>query len=242
MSLEVKHELAELNAAISRYQEVTKKSPQDVLLKHGGEFAYALNRRFRFLAPAKGSIRSARLAAMKGRGAGVFVRPSVRARIFAQYGAHTSLEGGGMMLPGQTRFFRSKGSVRDVASVKRKGKTLNLQALAVQAELNLRESGRGFLGRSAKFDSLRDRLQGGGESRWLDRYTRLLAEAGLTVSTENGALTFTWEGAGGSGAATAIMGPKGQQQLAAALQDARANLEQYLARKFPEDAASAFHH
>lgn len=234
MSLSVSHELGELKAAIGRYQELTKKSPQDVLLKHGGEFAYALNRRFRFLAPAKGSIRASRIAAMKGRGSGVFVRPSIRAKIFSQYGAHTDLASS------QVRFFRGKGRVREVASVTRKGKSLNLQALAVQAELNLRESGRGFLGRSAKFDSLRDRLQGGGDSRWLDRYTRLLAEAGLRISQDNGTLTFTWEGEAGSGAATAIMGAKGQQQLAAALQDARQNLEEYLSRKFPEDAATAF--
>lgn len=234
MSQVIVNELGLLNKAILRYQEATRKTPAEVLLKQGAEVGFALARRFKDIMPERGRIRSERLSALKSRSSGIKVRSAVREAIARQYGAHQVIG------TRQMRFIRGSKRQVSVASIKRKGKRLNLQALMVQRELNLRESGRGFLSQAARFSGLQNRLKASGFSRWFDRYRKFLSQAGLSVSTASGTLTFTWSGASGSNAAAAIQKPKAQAKLLEALAEARGNIETYLNRKLGEDLGKAF--
>lgn len=228
MSVAIQNELGLLNADLARYQEVTKKTPQEMLLKQGGKLAYALSHRLRFLMPAKGSIRSERLAGLK-LGGGIKIRPAVQEMVMQKYGVRQTID------TRETIFGK-----RGVKSVLRKGKRLNLWALMAQREISLRESGRGFLGFSARFSGI-GILKTVARQKWIDRFARTLAEAGLTVSQANGVLELAWQGGvSAQRAAEGLLKPKAQEAIAAAIRDVRQDVNEYLARKARENAAAAF--
>jgi len=229
VSLSVQSELSLLNADLAKYQELTKKTPEEILLKQGVKLTFALNRQLRTIMPGKGSVRSERLEALKA-GRGVYVRPSVRAEVLSKYGAYQDVA------TRETRFGK-----RGRKSVLRKGgRRLNLQALMVQRELNLRESGRGFVGFAARFRAL-GQMRGGIRQKWLDRYSRLLSEAGLTMTAENGVLDLSWtNGPSALHAASGLLKPRAQAAIITAIQDVRSDIWEYLGPKLKENAEGAF--
>lgn len=229
MSIHVQSELGLLNADLARYQQITRKTPEEMLLKQGGKLAFALSQNLRGLMPGKGAIRAERLEALKARD-GIYIRPSVRQQVLAKYGARQEIS---------TReiVFGKRGR----KSVLRKGgKRMNLQALMAQREINLRESGRGFLGFSARFSGI-GKMKPGWRQRWLDRYSRMLAEAGLTINRADGVLEFAWEkGPSAKQAAEGLLKPKAQERIVQAIRNVRMDVEEYLARKTKENASQAF--
>jgi len=77
------HNINDLEIELAAYQNVTGKSASETLSRNARELSFKLSRELKPLAPAKGSIRAdleSRLAA----GAGIRVRPSIRAKIRAR--------------------------------------------------------------------------------------------------------------------------------------------------------------
>lgn len=229
MSIVIESELGLLNQAISRYQQLSGKTPEETMRKQGGKFALVLSQKLQTLKPEKGAIRAERMAALQS-GWGVKVRESVREQVMAKYGARQEIDS-------RATVFGKRG----VRSVMRKGgRRLNLQALMVQRELNLRESGRGFTAFSARFARLSE-VKPGSRKKWLDRYSRYLASAGIAATNNSGTLEFSWGGGGSSDqAARSLQRPRAQAAIAAAIQDVRKDILKYVERKDRENAAKAF--
>jgi hypothetical protein len=217
MKANVTHNLEALNEAIRLKQSLQKGLFSDALLKEGGKFAFALAQRLRGLSPAKGAVRAERLDALRS-GEGVKIRKRVREAVLRKYGAHTDI------VSRQTRFFSGK---RSVAS---KGKKrLNLQALMVQRELNTRESGRGFLGQSARYPRILTKT-----SAAMSRFGPLLSKAGLQATDNVGILSFVWAGAAGELSGSAARGlskPRARAEIASAADITRDDIMQYVRRK-----------
>jgi hypothetical protein len=217
----VTHNLADLNRALARYIALSGKLPGEAIAKQGGKFAYTLSRRLRGLAPRKGSIRAERLSAL-ARGEGVRIRPRIREALMRRLGAHSDVR------TRQTRFMRGKKSV---ATIRRGGKRLNLQALMVQRELNTREAGRGFLSVSARYPR-ELKISGAAESR----FGPVLSKAGVSLSADAHA-RFTWnpsqsELSGQAGAG--LSRPKARAIIALSLRDVTRDIRAYIERKVKE--------
>lgn len=226
----VQHNLAALDKALAAYSRATGKTAGDVLQKQAPKLGFNLRQEFKGLMPGKGTIRSERLDALK-RGEGVHVRPSVYKRIGEKYNA---LGISGRMLfrtrrriaGGQEELGELRGTI-----TRKGGKRLNLQALAVERELNLRESGRGFMRQSAAFIGA---LATDIKAR--SRYNRTLAEMGFRIEGTGPEARLVWGGfsALSNDAVKAIMRTKGQSAVARALSATTADIQVYLDRKMAE--------
>jgi hypothetical protein len=180
---DIQDSLGQLNKALNLYVRASGMSMDQVLAKKGPQLGYQLHVEFKSLRPGRGSVREQRLAALKA-GEGVRVRPAVYAMIAEKYGA--------LPLSAQVMRWRTKGG--KVKGTTAKG--LNLQALAVQRELNLRESGRGFLGQAARFIgwSGGNDVSSYSQAKAESRYGAWLAKAGLRKSGAGPELTMEWGG------------------------------------------------
>ncbi len=217
--------LAQLHKALGLYVKASGKTFEEVLAKKGAQLGYQLRLEFRDLQPEKGWIRKERLLALK-RGQGVRVRPSVYAKVGQQMNA--------LPLAGQVMLFRTKaGKVK--GTTLRGGKRLNLQALAVRAELNLREKGRGFLGQSAKFIGAGGK---GFQAKAKSRYGQYLAKAGLSVVASGPELKMVWGGinAMSDDAVKGIMRARGLKAVASAISAVTEDMVPYLAKKLELNA------
>jgi hypothetical protein len=224
--LQINVEIEALNRALILYRDLTNKTPEDVLLKQGGKLGYAVAKHLRGLAPAKGEIRSERLAALKA-GQGVHVRQRVRLRVMQKYGARIDVKSRGLI------FGNSKNGKKSM--VRKGGKRLNLWALTVQAELNTRESGRGFLARSSSFPKT---LQDYQTAQSI--YGPILSDAGL--NSDKDTLTFKWDPARSELASSAAKGlsrAQGEEAIAAGIADTRDDIKEYISRKLLENARKA---
>ncbi len=138
IAVELQTNIDILKEKMRKYGELSGKSEADVIRKQAGKLGYAIKQGLADLKPQKGQIRAERLAALAS-GEGIYVRPAAYESVAQKYGKAAQFG---------KRF----------TSVERKGSTLNFQALAVQKEINLRESGRGFMAYSAQrarsFDEL----------------------------------------------------------------------------------------
>jgi len=175
--------LQDLQRALGLYVQASGKSVEEVFAKKSSQLGYQLRLEFRTLMPGKGSVRNERLEALKT-GEGVRVRPSVYAAVAEKFGAAP--------LASSVMKWRSKGG--QLVGTNRKG--LNLQALAVQAEFNLRESGRGLLGQSAGFIGWRagNDVSGTSQAKADSRYGAWLAKAGVTKTGTGTEAKFEWGG------------------------------------------------
>ena len=230
MNLSAQAEVEHLQVALNRYAEFTRKSPGEIIPKKGGDLSYALAARLKAIAPAKGSIRTAQLAALKA-GRGVKVRSRVERAVAAKFGAHTAIGSD------QVRFFAGKKRVKSVTEVTRKGKRLNLRALMVQRELSVRESGSKFLSISARYPR---RLNASQVAR--SRFGPAISEAKIIGRNNETAAVFTWEGSQGELPASAVHGlnkPKGQAAIALALRDSREDIIGWINDKNQENARKA---
>lgn len=224
----IDHELDRLNSDLGEYQRLSGKTQDEVLVKQGGKLAFALRKELRGLAPVKGSIRAAALARLRA-GGGVKVRESVRRQVLAKQGAAQTVDS-------RQFVFGKTGQ----ATKLRKGRRLNLQALMVEAEINVRERGRGFLSVSSnipRFTGALTDLQ-----RAYSRFGPILSQAGLHVLPDRRQLRFDWGGFSqlSESAAVGLTKPKAQIAVARALQLTAQDIEIYLDRKLTENANASF--
>lgn len=232
----LEHNLEQLSRAIGLYSRAAGLSAEETLAKKGSDVGRELRREWRSLAPARGSIRASRLAALRA-GEGVHVRPWVRQWAEAQ----------------RAKLIGRVGRKARVAAAENfgplAGRPLNVQALAVKRELSLREQGRGFLGQAARFLPDSD-LGSAAES--MARSGPELAEAHL-LKFESGpevTLEFGLALAGGhlagpqsneSLSVHAVMGilkTRGMAAAARAVANVTADMVPYLERKLGEKAAA----
>lgn len=236
----VQTNLAEFNLTLQRYIEVSGKTPQLAVLKQGSKLGYALSNRLGNLKPARGNITSERLSALR-EGQGVFVRESVRNKVFAREKVATVLDpnrdrytGGNSRL----RFVRGKGkNQKFLGSLNRKGKRLNFQALAVKAELGLRERGIGYLGLATRVRGI-DKIPPGKLERWFGRYRQELAQAGLAVSTAGASLEMRFGGEGVD-VGDALHKPRQQRLIAESLREVNDDMRVYLSDQLQKNKLKA---
>jgi hypothetical protein len=218
----------EFNAAFQQYAAANLRTPAEVVVKQAGEFNRFLRIRLKDITPAKGSIREDRARALEA-GEGVKVRPSIIERLMARRGIAQRIKGRGYVFGSKQR-----GTVRSG------GKRLNFQALAIKAEVNLRERGIGFVRHSTSFRGLAQaRAQQGSQRKLvLDRYRRYLSSVGLRLNDASPSALFSWGGNRPSGdVAKVLTSGRGQQAVADALLDARDNMLVYVQRKLAQNAA-----
>lgn len=216
--------LPELTAALNRYAGFRGMAMADVLLRQGGNLAFHLAQKLRALAPAKGSIRSARLSDLKS-GVGVKVRQKVYEAVFKKHkivGAFGSYKfRKARKLVGVKGLYKNQFSKTKTV----KGKKLNAQALAVQAELNIRERGRGFLSVSSKFPRKLPR-SAVTTSKFSDQ---TLAESNLSLEAHGGTLRIAWTGGTDQGELAAIgLTKAGQKAIEAALRETSSDINNFI--------------
>lgn len=223
--------LDEFNVALTRYAAISSKGVAEAIAKKGADFGFRLAKNLRELAPEKGSVRAERLAAIKA-GGGIKIRDKIRERTMTRYGVSQTLD---------TRKLRMG---KKLSATKRVGgKLLNLQALMVRAELNTRESGRGFSSYGSRFKSLSQQLAADrwGEKRVqiLDRYNRFVSACGFRNRPEETSLLFSWGGNESSNKlAKSLQKPRQQRAIADALDATRDDIMVYLNRKQNEARAA----
>lgn len=233
--------LPQLNAALNVYIRAAGRGVMFGLVKQSQELSRNLAMEARGLMPEKGAVRAARLEAFK-QGEGIRVGKTARKYADAKTVATASSVKQGMLQGGAIFMERTK------RGVKKDGR--NWWQIAVDRELNLRESGRGFLHHADKFDIMSD-----GERRLLrrihknskSRYGPILGEFALTSTSdvsngESGKAEFTWGGFSElSNSAVLAMGrTRGQAAMARAIVATVDNIVPYLERKLGEEAANAF--
>jgi len=231
MSLQIGDELGKLNANLTRYATLARKMPEEAVRKHSDEFSIRLFNALRQIAPAKGSIRTAVLGQLEhatkwkpgARRTGGIVRESVRQRIAAKYGLSSDIA------TRKSLIRKTKSANQLTGSVLVGGKRLNLQALMVQAEINLRERGRGFLAIAGRFQ------QSGKENevRTLSRIQQILGIQNILAGDNEAQSRFAWGETGPQSlaVATGLSTAKAQQAVLAALKSTRDNMLEYIKRK-----------
>ncbi len=176
----VKTNLDAFSLAIDEYVAASGKSASEALAKKGDDFAYDVQGHFRGLKPAKGSIAASQQQRLKSSPkAGIKIRPSILAR--ASVGAKFNLSS-----DITTRKVQGKATVRV------KGKSLNLQQYRVMLELRAREAGRGYLGFAGAVRS--KAVTPGNPIQKKGRYYQTVATASLHSSILGSSLTFLFGG------------------------------------------------
>ena len=217
----VQHNLDELNAALRDYVRLSGKSVEEALKKQGAKLGFNLRQELRGLMPAKGSIRTAmldRLASHRG----IKIRPSVLKKIFGRKGSSS--------------LFISQRTANKLGATtaNSKGRRVNLWAQAIKNEINIRESGRGFLGVSASYPGIRGMLE---SAKAVSRFGPVLSRAGFKATGSGGAIEFQWGGLGGNlttSAAEGLTKAKGEAAIDRALAGTLEDIEVYLTRKLQE--------
>jgi len=210
MNLTVSTDIDRLTSAVNQYVRLSGKTLQEALQKQGGKLAFNLRTGFRGLAPAKGSIRSTRLAALAA-GGGIKVRASAWQWATEQVAGRQT-----------TRRKRRSGGKRQ----------LGKSALAVKRELSIRESGRGFVSVSARFP-----LTLGASQVARSKFGPVLSSAIIESADRNAKLTLSWDPSRGhlaEGVAAALGNPRAETILADAVKATTADIQVYLNRKLGE--------
>lgn len=240
---EVNYNLDRFAAACRLYGQYSDKTEAEIVAKQSGELSWNVSGELRKLAPARGSVRSSRLEALKA-GQGVKVRDAVYNEIAEKYNVQF-----GVMHrrdnSAEARRLRKLGfdsPALAVEEVKRGGKYLNFQALAVERELAIRESARGFSGYAAPKPASRAPEAVSQTSDIESRYGFTLSDYDLNISSEHKFAMLRWLGSRG-GYESAVEGlskPKQQTALSNAVRASIANIEVYVNNKMKEAAAKAF--
>lgn len=233
MRLHVEYELGKVNDLLQRYVQAGRKLPEVAIRKQTDEFGYFLFRELKVLMPEKGSLRAQGFALLRAR-VGVRVRPAVLQRLAGQFQI-APIGSAALFRRRGKGGFQAKGRYR--ASVKIGGKRLNLQALAVRAELNLRESARGFLAVSGRFPKL-EGIEGGTA---VSRYGAVLGQQVLKVDDTSAESRFVWgkDSLQGIQAATGLSKPKAEAAIASALAATAQNMREYIERKTAQGRSEA---
>lgn len=219
-------QLNALNARLRAYQESSGKTWEEVLGKQGGKLGFLLFQRLRAIAPAKGHVRTERLAALR-RGEGIRVRPAAM-----EFASRRTVATASSLRTRQGIRFREKTKA---GGLKNRGRSW--WQIAVAREIAMREGGRGFLSVSARYPRTL-----GAASSAVSRYGPELSRAGVIVSGARGKAEFVWDPGAGPQAARVAEGldrPRGRAALALALRDLVADIDVYVVRKQEERIAKA---
>lgn len=233
MRLSFKTNLEEFNEALEAYGRHAKLTAAEVIARKGSDLGFRLWRKFRELTPEKGSIRTERLAALAS-GGGVKVRP-----VALDYAKKKTMATATTIKGRKDALFREIGRT---GKLKRNG--LSFWQLAVKRELNIRESGRGYLGFSARFKSLSSEIRANSndvnkQQIIRDRYLRFISAVGFKADANEAALTFKWGGNNESSnsLAVAMQKPRAKSKIDEALAEARSDMMVYIQRKMSEGRA-----
>ncbi len=126
--VELTADLESLRGTLNRYAQYADLGEAEIVAKQTEKLGREIYRNLRTVMPDKGSVRAEMLLRLAS-GSGVHVRQAAYQAVASRRGVSQEIDTQGFVF-GQG----GKGSVT------RKGKQLNYQALAVQAELGLRES------------------------------------------------------------------------------------------------------
>jgi len=234
MNIGIKAKMDGLNRMLGRYMGLARKLPGEVLAKQGTKLGFELANRLMPLMPAKGAVREAGIEMLKG-GRGIRVRPAVRERLMFRHTAHSDIN---------SRLTRYGKKTK--ASFRRKGKDLNFQALAVQAELNVRERGRGYsqhvarVGNLAELGAAWSQVSAGSRKQKFHRgrYNQLLASAGIEVAENRASLTLLY-GSKTTEAGDALSTPRAQAATEDAIVAVTNDMGIYVHRKLREMGVAA---
>ena len=216
------------NATLKSYAELTGKTFAQSVAKKGADLGFELGSELRSIAPGKGAIRAEALG-MLAAGRGIKIRESVIRGTMRRGRVSQTISGRGY------RFGK-----KQTGTLKSGGSRLNFFALAAKAEINLRESGRKFVGYSAGYASLRNELAARDVSGLgydfkkviTDRYNRFLSRVGFSVNPDSTQMVFRWGGTKVSGeVAKAMQKPKAQKAIARAFDSVTRDMLEYIARK-----------
>lgn len=225
LPVELKYDIAALRETLVRYGELSGKSESEIVSKQSGKLGLAIRQNLAELKPAAGAVRAEMLLRLKA-GEGVHVRPEVYERLNSRRGISQDIE------TGQFRFGQ-----KAALTVTQKGKKLNYQALAVKAELGLRESGRGFMSFATPRTKSFAEQQTVGVTH--DRYNRILSYLKLDLRPTAAVkfAQFSWPSD-----SPATEGLDQAQQMAmidAAVRFVNADIMDYVNRKLEENKAQA---
>jgi len=227
VAAKIETNLPEFNKTLAQYIALTRLTPADALLKQGTKLGFALSKRFGQLSPAKGQVRAERRREMLA-GMGLAVRKKAREFAYRKTMAqatNTRTRQGALLM-----------EVTKRGNLKKNARTW--WQVAVDRELSIRESGRGYVSFAARMGSL-ERLMSSGavtEKAQIDRINRQVSRVGLKAAANDSTLTFTFEN---EGIVEGISRPKGRAAVAASLADVRADMLIYIQRKLAENAKKA---
>lgn len=217
----------------------------EVLKKKGQDFAIRLFQKLQTVMPSKGSITSTNLGEMKASSRGLKVRDSIVRKVMEKAGAATRLDNhakpskvGGLNSVG----FRFRAALNKTGDKlansggKSEQKGMNLRALMVKRELAARESGRGYLAFAALMKV--KKLIGITTLTHRGRVGQSVGTLTLANGEDQGSLTFNWGGMGRDGnliqSGVGLAKPRQQRLISEALNEMRADMAAYLARKHAE--------
>lgn len=217
--------IAEFNKDLEEYAKLSRRTPQEVLAKQGAKLGFYLRARLGALKPEKGATRDDRLAAIK-QGFGIKVREGA-----IEYAKKKTVATAQNIRTRKDALFVEKTKR---GNVKKGGRTF--WQIAVDRELAIRESGRGYLSLAGRMKWVDAALISGTEYRVLDRINREVGNAGMKVSADGATLRFDYAN---PGIVEGLDRTKGKQAIAQAISDARADMRVYINRKIEENKRKA---
>lgn len=227
MNIRLESNAADLNRAIGAYIVASGKTVDEVLQKQGAKLGFSLFQQLKAIAPAKGSVRAERLAAL-GRGEGIKIEARAAVALMRARGYNDSTN----------TFKRGK---KDVKSFVVKGKRLNFQALLVKREIARRESARAFTAQGSLFPRrFLHNTAGAVMSRKIR--SEQLSKYGASFGKNPRFIHFSW--AEFSKAAKALVASMTQARAISAasraMRDVTEDIMEYVYRKMGSDALSIF--
>lgn len=223
-----KTNLDRFNDALADYLAVTRLSTQEAVAKKSADFSVRLSQKLKDIIPGKGTIRAERLAALGNKSEGVKISKLAWKRAYQTSGLVQDL---------QTRKFGFARRKKVYGFKKAKGgRKLNLQAIAIQKELSIRESGRGFMSFATKVKSLIQKMpikDGANSTRYLSsKFNRILTTVGFQTDLDKAEMTFSWGRTESSkDVAVALQKPRQQASIAQALDESRADMLEYILKR-----------
>lgn len=173
--------LEQFTATLARYAKVSKLTPQEVLAKQGYKFGFDLRAQLAKLKPAKGSVRESRLAAIKA-GGGIKVREGAR-----EFARKKTIATASDLRTKKDALFMERTKA---GNVKRNGRSF--WQIAIDRELSIRESGRGYLSLAGRMRYSDKAIIAGSTYRIVDRITREVGRAGMKISQDGATLVFDY--------------------------------------------------
>ncbi|MFO1476242.1 MAG: hypothetical protein U1F98_06270 [Verrucomicrobiota bacterium] len=230
ISVTLNYELERLRKSLALYSQLSGKTESEVIAKHAVELKFKIRAGMGRIAPSKGAVRAERLSSLRS-GGGIQIRPAVIEATAQKYGL-ARMVGSFATVLGKRK--------SQTASIVKGGKRMNFWALAAERELNLRESGRGFMKFSTPpAETGQGELENEKRSRygWLLSTFKLKADPGADFKYAE----LKWSGGGrkNSSPVEGLQKDRAMQVLVEAVREANENIMVYLRRHIDEDILKA---